>query len=86
LLQSNLAGKGRIPVDQESSPPHPANAFTTPADLIGDTTLDREEKRLILRQWQHDAVKGPNPCADAIRGPILAGIKDALIQLKAKTI
>jgi hypothetical protein len=73
-------------VDPERLLPNPAMAFATPADVIGDATLDNERKRLILRQWQHDAVKAANPCADAFRGPILAGIMDALIELKAKSV
>jgi hypothetical protein len=59
-------------------------SFSSPADVLGDGELDDGSKRLILRQWQHVAMKTSNPCDDPVCGPLLAEIGIALDKL-AKT-
>jgi hypothetical protein len=56
-------------------------SFSSPGDVLRDDGLDTVSKRLILRQWQHAAVKTINPCEDPVSGPLLAGIRDALDEL-----
>jgi hypothetical protein len=62
----------------------PAMLFTRPADVIDDASLDDGRKRLILRQWQHDAIKSFNPCRGVASSRVLAEIMDALVELKAR--
>jgi hypothetical protein len=61
-----------------------ADRFSNPADLLRDTAVDDEGKWLILRLWQQAAVKTENPCDDAIRGPLLTEIGEALKALRER--
>ena len=59
-----------------------ADRFSKPADFLRDTVVDDDSKWLILRLWQRAAVKTANPCDDAIRGPLLTEIGEALKALR----
>jgi hypothetical protein len=65
---------------------HPANAFSTPSDVVRDPDLTLNEKRAILASWASDACAVPS--SPALRSPPLAAnpvsfddVMDALREL-----
>lgn len=42
-------------MDYNEAKLNPAAAFDRPADVLGESSLSREQKIEILRQWEYDA-------------------------------
>jgi hypothetical protein len=53
--ETDATAGGTAPLDLEHARLDPASVFATPAALLADPRLDREQKIDLLQRWQYDA-------------------------------
>lgn len=76
---------GNEPLDVDAAVLDPANEFTSPADVVSDPRLSREDKQRILESWARDAKLLSQAEAENMPGsarPRLQEVKVALLELQ----